>query len=91
MLFGALISPTHQIAVLGVLKSANTPKSLETKISGETSVNDGVAVVLFVTIYEISQVGFANMGFTDIALLFLKEAGCGILLGTLLEVCLLLF
>ncbi len=84
LLFGALISPTDPIAVLGILKSANIEKSLETKISGESLFNDGVAVVIFVAIFEISKVGLENMGISDIALLFLREAGGGILLGAAL-------
>ncbi|HVG42299.1 MAG TPA: sodium:proton antiporter, partial [Chitinophagaceae bacterium] len=84
LLFGALISPTDPIAVLGILKQSKIPSSLEMKISGESLFNDGVAVVVFITIYEIINVGFENISFLEIGWLFIKEAGGGILFGAML-------
>jgi len=84
LLFGALISPTDPIAVVGILKKAKIPQSLETRISGESLFNDGVGVVLFITFLEVAQMGVQNTSIWKIIWLFVREAGGGLLFGWLL-------
>lgn len=84
LLFGALISPTDPIAVLGILKKANVSKSLETKITGESLFNDGIAVVLFAVILQLTYSGATEISLPNIAWLLAKEAIGGLLLGLVL-------
>lgn len=80
LLFGALISPTDPIAVLGILKTSGTPKSLRTKIAGESLFNDGIGVVVFILILEVAT-GSHPASLGHIGRLFAQEAIGGVLFG----------
>ncbi|MEM6159664.1 sodium:proton antiporter [Erwinia sp. P6884] len=80
LIFGALISPTDPIAVIGILSSVGAPKNVELVMSGESLFNDGVSVVLFSLLLAM-LVGAEAPTVSGAAMLLLREAGGGALLG----------
>lgn len=80
LLFGVLISPTDPIAVLAVLKRVGVPKSLESRIAGESLFNDGTAVAVFLTLLTLAG-GDAGVSVGSTALLFATEVFGGALFG----------
>lgn len=81
LLFGALISPTDPIAVLAIFKDLGAPRRLSVIVESESLFNDGVAIVIFLTLYQLAFNG-QSITLHAVAFLFLKQAVGGILYGT---------
>ena len=75
LLFGALISPTDPIAVMGILKTAGAPKNLELVIAGESLFNDGVGVVIFSLLLGMLSSGTTPTAAQGLHLLFCRKPG----------------
>jgi CPA1 family monovalent cation:H+ antiporter len=81
LLFGALISPTDPVAVLSILKKAKISPTIKIKIEGESLFNDGVGIVVFITIMQVAVSGVENLRISSVLLLFLQQALGGIVMG----------
>ncbi|MDA9107028.1 sodium:proton antiporter [Flavobacteriaceae bacterium] len=84
LLFGALIAPTDPIAVLSIVKKMKLSPTTETRIAGESLFNDGIGVVVFLTLLKVKMSGIENITMGSVSSLFANEVFGGIFIGCLL-------
>jgi len=83
LIFGAIISPTDPVAALSILKNVGLPNSLEVIIDGESEFNDGIGVVIFVSLLSIA-IGESSLQIGAVTTLFLREVLGGIAIGLIM-------
>jgi CPA1 family monovalent cation:H+ antiporter len=81
LLFGALISPTDPVAVLAMLPSMKVPKSIEIKIAAESLFNDGVGVIVFLSVLQVATKGSDELSAHFIGEILLLDVAGGALMG----------
>ena len=89
LMFGALISATDPVAVVALLKELNTSKRFSTLVDGESLLNDGTGIVLFMLFFGAfsGEAPLCSSPFLE----FLVVAGGGALLGYMLAVLTIFF
>ena len=81
LLFGAVVSATDPVAVVSILKELGASKKLGTLIEGESLLNDGTAIVIFMVIF----LGLTGSGIEGSPIIeFVRVAFGGIAIGLLI-------
>ena len=61
-MYGAIISATDPVAVVALLRDLGASRRLATLIEGESLLNDGTAMVVFLVLLDIVEGNKATVG-----------------------------